>query len=105
MNHTCSYKLKGVAQFTTSARKTVCRTCIGRKELYLHDLHCLILLLPPPQVRIEYNDVSILPGTGMLLDSVCPYDPVSHPVDNRIVAIGFQQQRRPVEVYGCIVFL
>jgi hypothetical protein len=62
-------------------------------------------LLPPPQVRIEYNDVSILPGTGMLLDSVCPYDPVSHPVDNRVVTIGFQQQRGPVEVYGCIVFL
>ena len=74
--------------------------------MYLHDLHPhVILLLPPPQVRIEDNDVSIPPGTGMLLNSVCPYDPVLYSVDNGVVAVGLQQQRRPVEVYRRIVFL
>ena len=41
----------------------------------------------------------------MLLDSVSPYDPVVHPVDNGVVAVGLHQQRRPVEIYRCIVFL
>jgi len=61
--------------------------------MYLHDLHPhVILLLPPPQVRIEDNDVSIPPDTGMLLNSVCPYDPVLHPVDYGVVAVRLHQE-------------
>jgi hypothetical protein len=29
----------------------------------------------------------------MLLNSVCPYDPILHPVDNWVVAVGLQQKR------------
>ena len=72
----------------------------------LHDLHPHVsLMLPPPYIRIEDNDISIPPGIGMLLDSVCPYDPVLHPVHNGVIAVGLHQQRRPVEVYCRIVFL
>ena len=72
----------------------------------LHDLHPHVsLMLPPPHVRIEDNDVSIPPGISMLLDSVCPYDPVLHTVDNGVITVGLHQQRRPVEVYCRIVFL
>jgi hypothetical protein len=60
----------------------------------LHDLHPHVsLMLPPPHIRIEDYDVSIPPSTGMLLNSVSPYDPMLHPVDKWVVAVGLQQQR------------
>jgi hypothetical protein len=62
-------------------------------------------MLPPPHIRIEDYYVSISPKASMFLNFICPYDPVLHPVDDRVVAVGLQQQWRPVEVYGCIVFL
>jgi len=59
----------------------------------LHDLHPHVsLMLPPPHVRIEDNDVSIPPGISMLLDSVCPYDPILHTVDYGVVAVGLHKQ-------------
>lgn len=58
--------------------------------MYLHDLHLHIgLLLPPPKVRVENNNVSIAPCTGMLLNLFRPYDPVLNPVNYRVVAVGF----------------
>lgn len=79
-----------------------------RRKLFdhLHDLHLHVgLLLPPPQVRVEHDDVGVAPGAGMLLDLLRAYDPVLHPVDDRVVAVRFQYQRRPVKVDRRIVFL
>jgi hypothetical protein len=41
----------------------------------------------------------------VLLNPVRPYDPVLHPVDDWVVAVGLHQQRRPVEIYCRIVLL
>ncbi|RCV36608.1 hypothetical protein SETIT_7G331200v2 [Setaria italica] len=74
-------------------RGVVCCCLAARGEAATTQSLLLRLMLPPPHVRLEDNDVSIPPGIGMLLNSVCPYDLILHPVDNGVIAVGLHQQR------------
>lgn len=41
----------------------------------------------------------------MLVDGSFPHDPVGHPVDDGVVGVGFEKERRPVELDRCVVLL
>lgn len=59
----------------------------------------------PPDIGIEDEDVDADPVTSMLGDGIYSYDSFARVSDNVSVCVGFDEERRPVELDGGVVLL
>lgn len=59
----------------------------------------------PPDIGIEDEDVDADPVTSMLGDGIYSYDSFARVSYNVSVCVGFDEERRPVELDGGVVLL
>jgi hypothetical protein len=59
----------------------------------------------PPQVRVEYEHVGVVPAPGVPGDGPGAHGAVGDAVVHRVVGVRLHQQRRPVELHRRVVLL
>ena len=70
---------------------------IGKKKRWIvHDLH-------PPEVGDEDDDVNVEPVTAVSVNTLRADDPIRHAVDDDIIGVRLQEERRPVEHRGIVL--
>lgn len=72
-------------------------------ETYVHDFH--LECVEPPDVRVEDEVVDALPVLGVLGDGAPGDDTVHDAVHLRVVRVGLDQERRPIELHSGVVIL